>query len=229
MERIARVAPSLAAIGVAAVAWLLLTALFVDVLDLGRTEATAASRQRSDDPCALRDPLPVGTDARCFFDLARGGQAPLVVDLDQRWTGNLLVQWLNVRPAGSSDTLHFVYAQNAGTPTSRLLRLFAVHSATGDDHLGYLIGRCGAPACPLSDLVVVGEDGGRFRSLLNLRLGAFAEVQLQGGGVTALEAWFPAGATAPGGMVARRFGWGGGNAYALRDMSIVPVPTPSPR
>jgi hypothetical protein len=201
--------------------------IFVDALGLGRVEPTvAASPVGADDPCALRQPLPIGSDNVCVFQLARAGGRPLLVDLDQRWTGNVLMQWLNVRPSGSADSLHFVYAQTAGAGTARVLRVFPLRSATGDEHLGYMIGRCGAPACPVSDLVVVGDDGARMRTLLSVRLGGMAEVQLRDDGLTSLEAWFPPGATTPGGFVARRFVWGGAG-YTLRDMSMLPPPSPS--
>ncbi len=223
-----RTGARLIAIALAALTWSALAVVFADTLAGSRAETASAQVSAAlDDPCVLREPLPAGIDARCTFELARPAAQPLVVDLDQRWQGNVLTQWLNVRAPGATEPVHFAYAQSAGAAPARLLRVFPIRSPEGEDHLAYLLGRCGGITCPLSDLVVVADDGGKSRTLLSLRLGALADVQLRGDTLTALEAWFPQGAQRPGGMVARRFAWDG-KAYAMRELAMLPAPTPSP-
>jgi hypothetical protein len=225
--QVLRLGPPLIALALATAAWAVVASFFVDALDTGRTEsAPTRAAPPAEDPCALREPLPTGTEARCTFELARPGAVPFVVDLDQRWQGNALMQWLNVRPSGSSDAVHFVYAQSTGGGATRLVRLFPLRTSSGEDHLVYLLGRCGGVTCPTSDLVVVGDDGGKARTLLSLRLGALADAMVRGDTLTAIEAWFPQGAQRPGGMVARRFAWDGA-AYAMGELLMLPAPTPT--
>lgn len=221
----------LAAVGAAALAWALVAALFIDAAGVGArgnaAPPAAVAPAALEDPCGLREPLPTGSDRRCTFELGRPGARPLVVDLDQQWSGNVLTQWLNVREPGVVEPVHFVFARGAGVPRpARLNRLLALPSADGGEHLVYVIGRCGASVCPSSDLVVIGPRSGEVRTLLSLRLGRLADVEVRERAIVALEGWFPEGAQRPEAMVARRFVWDGAG-YAVRDIAISPAPSPT--
>lgn len=224
LARVAR----LAAVGAAALAWAFVAALFIDAAGAGaRGNAAPAEAVAFEDPCALREPLRTGSDRRCTFELGRPGARPLVVDLDQQWSGNVLTQWLNVREPGVVEPAHFVFARSAGVPRpARLSRLFALPSADGGEHLVYVLGRCGASVCPSSDLVVIGSSGGELRTLLSLRLGRLADVEVRERAIVALEGWFPEGAQRPEAMVARRFVWDG-TGYRVRDLAMRPAPSPT--
>jgi hypothetical protein len=223
-----------AAVAVAAASWSAAAALLVDssgALAPTGGPAPAAAAPAASDPCALREPLSPGNDARCTFELARSGARPLVVDLDQRWSGNVLTQWLNVREPDAVDPVHFVFARTAGVPQpARVNRLFPLRSVDGGEHLVYVVGRCGGTACPSSDLVVVGPSGGQVRTLLTFRLGPLADVEIRERAVVAIDGSFPDGAQRPDAIVARSFAWDG-SVYAMREVAKRPPPSPtaSPR
>lgn len=218
-------------VAAASLAWSLVVALFVESSGLIAPAASAPVASvpfAADDPCSLKEPLPAGNDARCTFELARPGARPLVVDLDQRWSGNVLTQWLNVRESGAVDPVHFVFARTASVPQpARLNRLFPVRPADGEEHLVYVLGRCGGAVCPSSDLVVVGSRTGDVRTLLSFRLGRLAGVEVRGRALVALEGSFPDGAQRPDAMVARRFEWDGAG-YSMREIAKLPPPSPTP-
>lgn len=221
----------LASVALASLAWSAAAVLLLDSASLIAPSASTPSAPapaRLDDPCSLREPLPAGNDARCTFELARQGARPLVVDLDQRWSGNVLTQWLNVREPDAIEPVHFFFAQSAGVPQpTRLNRLFPLRPADGEEHLAYVVGRCGGTVCPGADLIVVGRGGGQMRTLLTLRLGRLADVEVRERSLVALEGSFPEGAQRPDAIVARRFVWDGAG-YSLREVAKLPPPSPSP-
>lgn len=220
----------IAALAVAVLSWSAVAWLLADsagVLARGET-ATLRPPAPPVDPCALREPLPTANDSRCTFELGRPDGAPLVVDLDQRWSGNTLTQWLNVREPDRIDPVHFVFSQTAGVPQpTRILRLFPVRWAGGEEQLVYMVGRCGGTACGTADLIVVGGRPGPPRVLLSWRLGRLADVEVRDPALLLLEGSFPEGSQRPDGMVARRFEWDG-TTYALRSFALLPAPTPTP-
>ncbi len=218
-------------VAVASLMWSVVAALFAEATGLFAPVASppvAPAPLAVDDPCSLKEPLPAGNDTRCSFELARPGTRPLVVDLDQQWSGNVLAQSLNVREPGAVEPVHSVLARTAGVAQpARFNRLFPVRSADGEDHLAYILGRCGGTVCPSSDLIVVGARGGELRTLLNLRLGRLADVEQRERALVALEGSFPEGAQRPDAIVARRFVWDGA-AYSMREVAKLPPPSPSP-
>lgn len=215
---------------VASLAWGAVAALFVESSGLITPAASgpaASAPLAVDDPCSLKEPLPAGNDTRCTFELARPGARPLVVELDQRWSGNVLTQWLNVREPDAVEPVHFLFARTAGVPQpTRLNRLFPMRSADGEEHLAYILGRCGGTVCPSSDLIVVGARSGELRTLLSLRLGRLADVEVRERALIALEGSFPEGAQRPDAIVARRFVWDGAS-YSMREVAKLPPPSPS--
>jgi len=221
----------LTAVAIATLSWSALLVLFADSAGLLAPPATGPAGAKPvtlGDPCFLREPLPTGNDTRCTFELARSSGRPLVVDLDQQWSGNVLTQWLNVREPGSIDPVHFVFARSAAVPQpTRLIRLFPLRSAGGEDHLVYLLGRCGGTVCPTSDLVVVAPAAGQARTVLSFRLGRLADVEIRDRAVVALEGSFPDGAQRPDAMLARTFVWDGAG-YSMREVAKLPPPTPTP-
>lgn len=215
----------------ATAAWAAVAALLLESSGLIGPSTSAPQALASvtpSDPCALREPLPTGNDARCTFELVRRGAGPLVVDLDQRWSGNVLTQWLNVRETDALDPVHFVFARTAGVPQpTRVNRLFPLRAGGSDDHLVYVLGLCGGTACPSSDLIVVGGSGGQLRTMLRFRLGRLADVEVRERALVALEGSFPDATGRPDAIVARRFEWDG-TAYAMRQFAKLPPPSPAP-
>lgn len=224
-------AARLGAVVLAVAAWATVAAVIVDWSGLlPRTgEALAATGRPSEDPCALRQPLPAGNESRCDFPLRRSGSPPLLVQLDQTWesvTPQALVQRLQVRPAADAPPLLTVEARTGLVPiTNRILRLGVILVAPGEEHLVYVTGVCGNVACGTNDAVVVGWSGGALSELLRVRLGSTADIETRDGGVTTFEGAgaAPLGRKSP--RIARSYTWSKGRYIAT---ATAEVPTPSP-
>lgn len=219
------------ALALAVAAWATVATVIVDwsgLLPRAGAAAVAAAHP-GDDPCALRLPLPAGNESRCDFPLRRSGGPPLLVQLDQTWesvTPQALVQRLQVRAAAEGPPLLAIEARTGLVPiTNRILRVGVIAIASGEDHLVYVTGVCGNPACGTNDAVVVGWSGGALTELLRVRLGSTADIETRDGGVTTFEGAgaAPLGRTSP--RVARSYTWSKGRYLAT---ATAEVPTPSP-
>lgn len=227
MQRVA----SVAAVLLAVVSWAAVAALMIEPLvSASRTQGDRAPDPEGPDPdpCALRQPLPAGTDVRCDFRLARRGKPALLVELDQRWESNALTQRLTIREPGTAEPLHFVFARGAPPRPSRVHRLFAVAVASGEEHLVYVVGQCGAPACPRSEAVIVGAPEGQISTLLKLTLAGSADVTARSdGAILILDGVIAGRSPSPGTYMARTYRWQDG-LYRLERMDVL-SPSPRPR
>lgn len=180
-----RLAISWLAVAFAASSWLVAAALFAEPLVSVPSTTEARTAGRSSDPCALREPQATGTDTRCAFALAVRDRPAFTVDLEQRWEGNVLAQWLNVR-AGGPDAAHFVFARSAGPRPMRIQQLFTVSRAS-DEHLVYVLGLCGGLSCGASEIWIVAAPDGHIVPHLKLTLGQGAQAALADDGAVVVS------------------------------------------
>lgn len=160
--------------------------LFADPLMRSSGTAERARAAPPADPCGLRQLQPVGLDTRCSFALSAGAGRPFTVDLEQRWEGNVLTQWLNIRDGGP-DAAHFLFARGAGPRPMRVQQLFPVSVPGGNEHLAYLVGLCGAPSCGTAEIWIVGVSDDHIVPLLKLTLGQAAQVALGADGAVVVS------------------------------------------
>lgn len=220
----------LAAVFVATLAWCTVAVLLADWSGLFAPSSTAVAADAVDDDlCALRQGLPVGSDARCGFPLRRRDGPPLSVELRQTWVSvkpPVLAQHLSVGISGAAEPLVDVAVQTAATrQPRRVLRLAVVPAGPDEEHLVYVLGDCGGTACGRNDLVIVRWVGQRMEELLRRPLGALAEIELAPGRVTVLEG---TGKVVGGHLdprMQRTFTWTG-DRYV--ESAFHPVPTATP-
>lgn len=195
------------AVAFAACAWIVVGAIAVDELG-GGVAAEHAAAARSTDPCSLREPLGVGTDVRCAFQLARAEGSPFAVDLDQRWEANVLVQRLSVRD-GAAHPLYALATRSAGPQASRLQRLFAVPGGDGTEHLAFVLGLCGGLACGASEVWILDPVAGGVAPLAKLAVAQSPVVDLRADGT--LEVVESADRLGIGTLLIRTLRWEGGH------------------
>ncbi len=227
-----RFVAGLAMVFAAALAWSAIAVVLGDWAGLLPTElvASASAAPFSDDPCALRQFLPVGNDARCEFALARAGRGPLSVELVQTWASTnpaVLIQRLRVREQDARTSLMEIEWHSADTLVPRrVLRLAAVPSRGGEDHLVWMVGNCGGTACGLNDLTIVRWEGTRLDETLRRRFGTQAEIALDEGGLTVFDG---SGRGVGAGFVprvSRRFAFVGGVYVQLATDPVPTIPPP---
>lgn len=226
MRRTAR----LGAVFVAALAWAAVVTTIAEWSGLFAPQpALTTSSLPDDDPCSLRQPLPVGTDARCEIPLARAdGAAPLMVELLQTWDGTapaVLLQHLRVRDPGADTPLEDIPARSTATSTPQRFQRVAVVRSGGSEHLVYVIGSCGGLGCGVNDLVVVTWTGRRADVLLRRRIGPLADIAVGEGRITVFDG--SGGAAAPRSpRMLRTFVWVGGVYAEVAHEPIATAPPP---
>lgn len=225
MRRVAR----LAAVLVAALAWSAVVATLAEWSGLFPSRpALTPSSAVDDDPCFLRQPLPVGTDARCEIPLAReDGAPPLAVELVQTWDSTapaVLIQHLRLREPGADAPLEDIPARSAATSTPLRFQRLAVVPAGGSEHLVYVLGACGGVGCGVNDVVVTAWSGRHATVLLRRRIGPLADIGVGEGRITVFDGSGGA-AAARSPRMRRTFVWVGG-VYA--EVAREPVATAPP-
>ncbi len=231
MVRASRLAAGLATVFAAAFAWSSVAVVLGDWAGLvpAGGAASASAAWLPDDPCALRQLLPVGNDARCEFTLARAGKSSLSVELVQSWastTPAVLIQRLRVREGDAQKPLMEIEWRTADTLVPRrVLRLAPIPTPGGEDHLLWMVGNCGGTACGLNDLTIVRWEGAGLGEILRRRFGTQAEIGLDEDGLTVFDG--SGRGVGPGFIprVSRRFAFVGGVYVQL---ATDPVPTLPP-
>ena len=201
----------LAAVILAAGAWLAVLALIADAAGLGRPPATAEAERTlsTSDPCALAEVLPGGLDRGCDLQL-RGPGHSLAVRLEEDWSGNVLTQRLWVGPDWRLIT------RTAPTPASRILQLRALAAGARDDHLVFTLGNCGGATCGAYDVVVLGVSEGAVTELLRLRVGRGGRFEVRDGALAVGDT-----------QAARTYAWDGAR-YIFRGVEGRPLATVGP-
>lgn len=229
MRRVAR----LAVVLVAALAWSAVVGTIAEWSGLFPAQAALiASSVVDDDPCSLRQPLPVGTDARCEIPLDReDGATPLTVELAQTWDSTapaVLIQHLRVREPGAEAPLEDIPARSAATSTPLRFQRLAVVPSGGSEHLVYVLGACGGLGCGVNDVVVTAWNGRHATVLLRRRIGPLADIAVGEGRLTVLDGSGGA-AAARSPRMQRTFVWVGGVYAEVAHEPVATAPPPASR